>query len=319
MGSLSSILNNRAVGLTIAETNLQQGTIYSFAPGVQLGEGSNIKTFCWNSPGNGTAQIEIWGAAGSGARVGCCGHGVPGNPGAYASKTIAVTGASFICGNVGLPCNNFNDQLYRGVSESTCVCWSSTSTGAMCAQGGNGGCGVCAGTSIPLSCCFCDLCKSVIPGAGDGCMIVCNYCCLATATGGDINCSGGFSCASFYHCNACCICSHQFHIATPAGLFSTKGGQINYKVDVPDFSNISGQNYTTVLAAINALSRSPSQGSNWTACWANHDGCACYTGMGAISYMPPGMPGPSGMSCQSVIDAGAKGGVGIVRIRFIGA
>lgn len=317
MGSLSQILNNRSIDLTAIETNLQQGSVYSFAPGVEEAGGDGTKTFCWISPGTGTVEIEIWGAAGSGARMCCCGGGVPGNPGAYAKKTIAVTGTSYVCGNIGLPCNNL-DMYYRGVSEPTCVCWvSGVVVGAMCAQGGNGGCTVCVdGVAIPN--CMSAFCQTQLASAG--CAIICNYCCLATATGGDINCPGGFSCASFYHCNACCTCSWYYHLTTSPGIFSEKGATINFTMDGDsDYSHAPGQMYVSAISAVNALTRSPKTGFHWVDCWNSRRGCACYDNIARSAYMPPGIPGAPPTVCPGVRDNGTKGGTGMVRIRFIGA
>ena len=318
MGSLSQILNERAVGVSLVEQNLEKGTIYSFAPGSEIESGESTKTFCWRSPGNGTVEIEIWGAAGSGGRMCCCGGGIPGNPGAYSKKTIQVTNLSYVCGNIGLPCANL-DLGYRGVSEPTCVCWVSGSvTGAMSAQGGNGGCAVCVdgGASIPT--CMSSFCQTQLASAG--CAIICNYCCLATATGGDININGGFSCISVYHCNAACICSHYIHLTTSPRLFSQNGSTITFSLDTDsDYAHGPGVTLVSTISAVNAATRSPKSGFHWITCWNGRRGCACYDNISLPSYLPPGIPGPSSTPCGSVRDNGLKGGTGAVRIKFIGS
>lgn len=322
MPALTSLLRTRAVDVAATETNLEPGRIFSFAPGVENASGAGTKTFCWRSPGTGCVEIEIWGASGSGARVCCCGGGVPGNPGAYALKRIGVTAASFVCGNIGLACNNVGTQFYKGVSEPTCVCWSSGVTvGSMCANGGNGGCG----TQLDSQSIYCCLIQggvagSNFPGGSAGCGIMCNNCLIATAVGGDINCSGGISCASFYHCNPCCLCSWYVHLATAPNLFATNGGIISFPLEMDsDYAHPPGQSLINTISAVNSLSRSPKTGQHWTDCYTARRGCSCYDDIQAVSMMPPGIPAPSATPCPGVRDPGMKGGPGFVRIRYIGS
>lgn len=321
MPALTTLLRTRSLDLPSVELNLETGTIFAFAPGVDNASGAGTKTFCWRSPGTGTVEIEIWGAAGSGARVCCCGGGVPGNPGAYSRKTISVTGTSFICGNVGLACNNLSTQFYRGVSEPTCVCWQAgLTTGAMCANGGNGGCGI-QMDGVSLYCCLIQagVCGSNFPGGSAGCGILCNFCCIATSVGGDINCPGGFSCLSIYNCNPCCLCSWYVHLATSPNLFAVNGGIVSFPLEMDtDYAHPAGQTMVATIGAVNALTRQPKVGQYWTDCWTSRRGCSCYDDQLAISYLPPGIPGPSATPCPGVRDPGMKGGPGFVRIRYVG-
>ena len=69
------------------EENLEQGRLFYFSPAQ---EHSQCHKFTYKSPGDGCLRVEIWGAGGSGAKMCCCGQGVPGNPGAYVVKCFLV-------------------------------------------------------------------------------------------------------------------------------------------------------------------------------------------------------------------------------------
>lgn len=89
MASLSSLIQTKSAIAQISEENLDKGQVFVFAHGTYT---QNFRCqFCWIAPSNGTATIEIWGAGGSASRMCCCGIGIPGNPGAYAKKTVAIT------------------------------------------------------------------------------------------------------------------------------------------------------------------------------------------------------------------------------------
>ena len=76
MASLKGLLTNRNPAEMIEE-NLETGYIYVWSPGTNYTNFCN--GVCWKAPAAGTAHIEIWGAGGSGARMCCCGDGLPGN------------------------------------------------------------------------------------------------------------------------------------------------------------------------------------------------------------------------------------------------
>lgn len=322
MASLSTILQNKSRDIEFQETNIEKGEIYYFNPGTVAS--SISPTFSWTAPSNGVVVVEIWGAGGSGGRMCCCGAGIPGNPGAYARKQIVVTSADTITGTLGRSCGN-NQLTCRGRSENTCICYVTTSlNGTVCAQGGIGGTAFCGGNGNPHYCCFTanSFCGNQT-GFSAGCGIVCNYrtaADIATASGGDVNCSGGFSCTSFYHCNSCCNCSQYQHVKTSPGVFSTDGGVITFRYDADSgYSNPSGSNYHPFINALNALSRQPSMGQPASFCWAGAKACACYEHHGCFPYLPHGVPGTSSMPCDNVRDDGLRGGHGAVRIKFIGS
>lgn len=134
--NLSDIVGNRAKDFVTQESNIEQGQIFNYhishwsdqyAP--CLGE-----EFCWRSPGNGCAVVEIWGAGGSAGEQCCCSAGVPGNPGTYLKKIVKVDNQTWMRGKIGIACSA-NLLCFKGCSQSTCA--------YMCSPNGllNGGCG----------------------------------------------------------------------------------------------------------------------------------------------------------------------------------
>ena len=95
MASLKEIVGNKSKDFVGQEANIEEGQIYVFQQNRQATSGlrctgKSTCQYCWLSPGTGKIQIEIWGAGGSAGRQWCCGMGLPGNPGAYARKTLCV-------------------------------------------------------------------------------------------------------------------------------------------------------------------------------------------------------------------------------------
>ena len=86
MASLKSLLGSR--NFTSTEQNLEKGTITSYMNGTMYSKMCN--GFCFRAPGTGTVTIDSWGAGGSGAKMCCCGGGLPGNSGAYTRKQISI-------------------------------------------------------------------------------------------------------------------------------------------------------------------------------------------------------------------------------------
>lgn len=321
MASLSTILSNRGSSLPlppVAETNLEAGQTFLFVPNHYT---SGINTFTWTAAASGTAIIEIWGASGSGGRMCCCGGGIPGNPGAYAKKTITVSNGSTVCGTVGLACAN-DTLCYRGRSENTCICYNAATSGVVCAEGGYGGFGLCNGGSVAHYCCFigCGFCFTNC-GSG-GCGWICNYggpnsVLPAAATGGDVNCPGGISCVCFSICDPINYCYHHFEIATSPGVFSKQGSYFTFQAATSNYNF--GVDYQAFIAGLNALSTSPRMGKPWSTCWSSNNPCGCYDSAGCFGVLPHGVPGLSGFPCASVRDNGLRGGPGAVRIQFIGS
>lgn len=331
MASLSNIVNARLGGGDgTSETNLEQGQIYYY----RLASNSGNYTSCekcavWTAPASGEAVIEIWGAGGSTGKMCCCGYALPGNPGAYSKKTIAVTSGEQITMNLGAPCRN--DQLcWKGISEPTCVCYvtaGAAGSGTICAGGGRGGHAFCVdgGSSYccAVNCGYPGQLLSVIGGAwsggSNGCGIVCNYCAeqMPTATGGDVNLAGGFSCVTISHCNPCCQCHFYATNALPPGFGTKLGGYVSYNswcgigADYP-----SGVGYKAFMMALNGYSRSPNYGNAFNTCWGGGRNCGCYDCTNQQQLMPHGVGGPIQFPCSSVRNHGQMGGSGAVRIQF---
>ena len=183
MATLQSIITNRNPTYEPQEENLEQGRLFYFSPAQ---EHSQCHKFTYKSPGDGCLRVEIWGAGGSGAKMCCCGQGVPGNPGAYVVKCFLVDANSKVCGCVGSSCGNGDTLCYRGRSTGTCVCYfgaasDNTICGCLCAQGGEGGTTYCSPSSGTFCCFvadsnFCTTAMTNPAGSawGAGCGLVCN-------------------------------------------------------------------------------------------------------------------------------------------------
>jgi len=322
MASLASILAAKGSSISFAETNVDKGQIFYFNPGTvdTVATGTSI---AWSAPSNGTAVIEIWGASGSGGKMCCCGGGVPGNPGAYSRKQISVAQGEGITATVGRSSGDTSTLSHRGRSEPTCLCYVTASVnGTMCADGGLGGCTFCGGSGNSHYCCFASNSFCTTQQGGSGCGLVCNYktsADIALSSGGDVNCSGGFSCIEYNHCNSCCNCTHTKHVKTSPGVFSANGAVITFVSETTGDSHQGPGGYTNpFFSALNATSRHPTYGQQPMFCWSGARICSCYERHGCFPYLPHGIPGPSGEPCSSVRDPGLRGGHGAVRIKFIG-
>lgn len=321
--SFKSIVQQRRPFIAYEEDLLEQGRIWAYTHG-------NVRTkmcgeVCWIAPANGQAVIEIWGAGGSGAKMCCCGGGIPGNPGAYSKKTIRVAAGCLITGSVGFSCGNADDLCFRGCSEGTGVCYRSSDQGnsCMCAQGGRGGTSYCS-TGTSLYCCFTAGSFCTTGPFNANCGIVCNYGsgtaqCCADAFGGDVNCRGGFSRTSFFGCTPSCPCATYHHIAIPPGYFSTGGGEITYTLEGDSgFSNWTGMAIPGHLYGLNIAGKQPGRGIDGAhSCWTGGRFCGCYNGQGCIPFVPPGFPGAPPSPCPDHRDHAGRGGHGMIRIKFI--
>ena len=326
MANLSQLLESKRNTFRNAEDNIEKGQIWVYTTPAQFSGWWN--NFCWQAPGCGVVEIEAWGASGSGAKMCCCGFGLPGNPGAYSKKTITVVGGDWVCGAPGKACANSNDLCFRGCSDPSWFGWQGrdckgATSGYVCAQGGRGGMSYCS-TGTSAICCFLTSHCGQIFGGVANCGIVCNKCINAAgweaqAYGGDINCQGGFSCVSFMGCTGDCMCLNQYHVAISPGLISkTDNSVVSYTVENNnEFSNWSGQGHHQLLAAVDAVSRFPSQASPHATCWGFSGGCGCYDSDGCTRAMPTGVPGAGPQPCAGVRDHAHTGGNGAVRIKFL--
>lgn len=317
MPSLSDLVRDKTP--TTGETNLEQGEMFSFYEGAEYTKFHTC--WCWVSCGAGTVRLEIWGAGGSGAKMCCCGFGLPGNSGAYARRDFTVDSGCYICGCNGFACGNADALCFRGCSEPTNVCWYGSGTnGCMCAMGGKGGVSYCS-TSNSAKCCylgngFCGLSLS-----GNHCALICNVCPgahIACAYGGEINRNGLISCTSFRGCQAMCICCTVVHLAGPPGVISEEGTIVSYTMDSENAgARWSGMSIQGALAGVNGAGRSPSMGMDWRACWDGSTYCGCYQQNGCYPQVPYGWGGAPAQPCPGVRDSGYRGGHGNTRIRFI--
>mgnify|MGYP006131159671 CR=1 FL=1 len=316
MASLKSLLGSR--NFTSTEQNLEKGTITSYMNGTMYSKMCN--GFCFIAPGAGTVTIDSWGAGGSGARMCCCGGGLPGNSGAYTRKQINMSSGQRVCGCLGKSCGNASSLCFRGCSEPTMWCWfSSATSGCVCTQGGRGGTTWCS-TGSSLYCCFRanGFCTT---NRGPNCGLVCNCCngsFHANSYGGDINCCSRLSCASYLGCYPACTCMHYYHVATPAGVLGKDGANITYAIENDNpYSRWSGQGIHQFSNALNAASKSPSRGVYHGSCWMGNRSCQCYEQLGCGHFVPYGTGGPAAIPCPGVRDHGWRGGDGAVRIKYV--
>lgn len=319
---LQNLLRSRQ--LERVEDNLNQGKIWVYSTGTMYQ--SFQVGICWVAPADGTAVLEVWGAGGSGAEMCCCGFGLPGNAGAYARKTISVTGGQIITGNTGQSCGNADDLCFRGCSQPSGICWNGVdvngnTTGCLCAQGGKGGVSYCS-TGTSGYCCFAGNGFCATRTTGDNCGTICNACpggWIAQAYGGDVNCEGPISCSHFFGCQPMCPCQFYYSIAVPSNMFSCGNGtRATYRTENDNrHSNWSGQGHYQAVNATAALSKSPSYGIPMSYCWRSDRKCGCYNMQGCMPYRPIGSGGVPPTPCPGVRDHAGRGGHGGIRIRFI--
>lgn len=317
--SFKSVMRTKNAVVADSEDNLETGRIWGYSNATTYT--TFYQNWCWVAPAAGTAIIEIWGGGGSSARGCCCGSGgLGGNAGAYVKKTITVAAGCYVCGNTGMTCGS-PDLCFRGCSEATCVCWygNGGTNGCLCAQGGKGGVWYCS-TGTPLYCCFVagGFCHTNV---GAGCGIICNYCPgghIAGGYGGDVNCSGGFACTSFYGCLPNCICLYQQHMPSPAGMVSYGGGVISFSQEGDvGHSNWNGSGWANYMNAIATHGRQPGQGIPATMnCWNGGRSCGCYEWQGCVPFVPVAHGGSMSTPCDSHRDHGWRGGQGFARIKF---
>ena len=318
MATLSSLLESKLT-IELQETNLDTGTVYSFTPGTSCMNGmENLFCFCWQAPGDGEAVIEVWGASGSAGANCCCSMGLPGNPGAYSKKTVCVSASSFVCGLIG--CAPYNSTCcYPGRSNCSCICYfSEVGDGIIIAEGGRGGPTFNSNSGNAISCCY-RANGYPFTQFSDYCGIVCNYVDgeIAQASGGDINCQGGWSCTIFKHCNSCCACAFEPSIKTSPGIYSTNGAVITYNMDKEtEMINGGGNPQAHMYTALSSASRTPAGAGIKTYCWNGGRFCSCYGTNACMSTLPFGIPAAPQYACPGIWDYGMMGGHGAVRITF---
>lgn len=267
MASLKEIVGNKSKDFVGQEANIEEGQLYVFQQnrqalaGVRC-TGKSTCQYCWLSPGTGKIQIEIWGAGGSAGRQCCCSNGLPGNPGAYARKTLCVDASTYILACTGLACCE-NQLCVKACSGATCIIICSPNglltSGigherevCLCAEGGWGGLSLCTGSSSPYYCyrCFdsfgtcclrvantylCSVNRINCDCSADiGCGVICNvggWQDVRRAYGGDFNCNSGDVCDPYGPNWSCLVvgdcggasCNAANTIAIPPGYGSEHG------------------------------------------------------------------------------------------------
>lgn len=320
--NLTATKNNNFPQVT--ETNVESGQIFHFQTGATFEIFNN--GICFKPCQSGTAIIEIWGAGGSSAQMCCCGFGLPGNPGAYAKKTVVLSCCGYICGQIGQSCGNSSALCFRGCSDATGVTYYPQGTGAgqgcVCAQGGRGGITYCS-TGTNAYCCWASAGFYHTLGVNGDCGIICNKCCsggwCAQSYGGDFNCPGGFSCVSYLGTSgSSCPCATNFHLQSPHGYYAKCGVVVSHNSDDGNgFANWSGQGRGQYSQALAAASRWPQMGAPFATCWGFSGNCGCYENEGCQHLLPPGFPGTGPHPCPQVRDHAHRGGMGAIRIKWI--
>lgn len=320
MASLTELLGERLGGL-VEETNLEKGEIYTFSPAGRCREDN----FCWISPANGTAVIEIWGASGTGAGQCCCGGNIPGNPGAYARQTVFMPAGCYICGYTGQSCGNNDYYCFAGCSEASCIQirHGNCECSCICVEGGAGGFSQCSTSTSPF-CCFLD-CQ--YPGTSIGnsdCGMICNNRFtqhgFAYGIDADVLCDSRISCTHIRSCNPCCERKWIHYVATAPNVISQEGAFLMYQ---PGDCSGTGMSQSApdrvggLWANLNTGNPNATTAGYRYYCWSSGKACQCYQSWASHPHLPYGVPGINGNSCDNARDWGMKGGNGAVRIRFI--
>lgn len=314
MANLSTLLTTRNQQLSQGFEDTRGGQTFYFTHTDTVGGRCQ---FCWQALQAGFAVIEIWGSSGSGGRMCCCSAvGVPGNPGAYSKRTVQVCASSYVCGWVGCA-TQAGALCYGGRGNCSVACiFCSGCNATLIAQAGFGGYTTCT-TSTPQYCCLraAGFCGTL---CGTGCGVVCNVggpngAVQATASGGEVNYSGGISCTRFYTCLNCCMSGYEHTLAISPGIHAEATTCVRYNMNhAPTNYGSCGGNSGRMdqMTALNGFGRKLPQ---YLACWSNTRDCGCYEFSGCYPNAP-GVPGVQGVPCSGVRIQGTRGGHGAVKI-----
>jgi hypothetical protein len=321
MANLDTLINNRNATIKRGIENKIGGVPWVFTHTNVTGTlNGNPCTWTWISPGTGVAVIELWGASGSGGKMCCCGgSGLPGNSGAYLRKTLNVTASSCLCGWVG--CSPTGDGLcYGGRSQCSVACPFNTNNNTiLAATGGFGGFQMCT-TGTSLYCCF-TACGFNQTFTNTNCGIICNVggpngAAAATASGGDVNISGGISCVRMFEQSYCSECNYEHTVAVSPGIFSATGPTcfrfMRAGWPYEGWARHGSYGYGTSVASFQGMYPTTDRIECWT---SGSNICGCYEWSGCV-LGGVGFPGTTGHSCPGVRSAGQKGGHGGIRITF---
>ena len=230
--------------------------------------------------------------------------------------------------------NNITRVGDNNITNSSICCATGASAGCLCAQGARGGVSYCIDDKSAYSCFVTNYhCgQAVGPGmnmcrtAGSSCGRICHFHpanfagnsgFMACAFGGDLNCCGMWSCSDFLGCLQTCPCQFMFHVPTAAGVFAEEGATVSFFTDGDTTQwRWSGGPQGNFMNAVPNLSRSPGHLA-YAACWVGAVGCGCYNMNGCMNFMPYGVPGAPAQPCGEVRDHAGRGGMGLVRIKYI--
>lgn len=326
MATLTQILHQRSR----AQANLEKGTIYTFTPATALTQFRDNSCVGWIAPANGMAVIELWGASGSGARMCCCGFGLPGNPGGYVKKYQCVAAGDWIRGIIGMSCGNADALCFRGCSQSTCmtICRVGCCCICLCAEGGRGGITYCS-TGTGAFCCFgrsgwfASECFRARGYPGD-CGMACNWCAnwnqFGRGWGGDVNKYGGTSCVSFLGTSGSRACCYIHHTAVSPGIVADDGVVLSWMNECDSIASAAtGAGQLQLLYNLGLATKRPTMQHMIVGCWNGNKHCSCYESNGCVRFNPPGVPGSPFMHGDgNVRGQGFAGGHGMMKIKFMG-
>lgn len=309
---------NSTFGVTRREQNLEEGEIIIYTNNAAFPNDTST-LFCWVADAPGKVVIEAWGAGGSSSGGCCCGTTMPGNPGAYAKKTLNVIPGDIITGNPGAACGNPSTNCCRGTGIPTCVViLAGGDCMCMCVESGGTGVWAC-GTGTSGFCCIGVGRSNCATECGPGFGWICNTAPGdAVAYGGDINYNGGFTCT--YQCaatgSAVAGAFMTYVIPHAPGLISDGPGKIIFRAG--DLGSASNEHHSTAAyySAIIGAARQQLNTIPEFNCYNTLD-CNCYDYSGCYAKAPPSFPGIGSYTSGGRQAHGDRGGVGLVKIKFM--
>jgi hypothetical protein len=315
MADLRTLLNQRSID---TDTMFTAGAPAVFTPWRNAGQ-----SFCWKSPGTGSAIIEIWGAGGGGGGGQCCGSGIPGNSGAYSRAVVSVNGSGYVCGVTSGTLASASCNGCRGGCTHVAVAPTGTITRCLVAQGGFGGFWMC-NASNAIYCCFLasGRCGTL---TGTGCGFICNIGVVTTgqgtvvaacACGGDINIAGGISCTEWCACAGDTPVAGRHYHSFPAGFITNRPGHA-----LACYCQ-TGSSYTRGEAAFElayrAVAGNATPSTFFLACCGSFIDCGCFPyNCGGGGVVGAGYGSNVTSAGITNTNCGSRGGPGMVKVTFI--
>lgn len=317
MANLSNLIRSRAVIAKGLPVEPREISVFSQSNQLVYSVGSACTEnvcFCISVPC--TVTIEAWGSSGRSHSSCCCGISMPGNSGAYGSRTIQM-GCGWICA-ISAPSSRSSSFVTTArcgatqiivcdITNNCCYC--------MCVESGFDGRSVCFSTSSPYACtralgfCGTDCLNS-------SCGIVCNISTSVTPAqsfGGTINCAGGISCIVYNNVDP--ISLDNF-VVVESSPYIINRDRTKIIARASASSCRSGMFAEGLYESVSYYGQMLNYGQNLCYCWAGDAWCACYPARGCDILMPPGIPGASSSVCGGIVDYGSTGGNSKILIRF---